>query len=53
MTHRVGVGLVSLELLMVGELDVDGPTPQLGGTVGEVVNHRGGGYFVGHLQESL
>lgn len=53
MTHRVGVSLIGLELLMVGKLDVDGTTTQLGGTISEVVNHGGGAHFVGHLQEGL
>lgn len=52
-THRVGVGLIRLEFLVVGELDVDGSTTQLGGAVSEVVDHGGGTHFIRHLQEGL
>lgn len=52
-THRVGVGLIRLEFLVVGELDVHSSTTQLGGAVCEVVDHGGGTHFIRHLQEGL
>lgn len=45
--------MIRLELLVVGELDVDSAPSQLSQTVGEVSNHRAGRALVAHLQEGL
>lgn len=52
-THRVAVRLISLEFLVVGELDVDGVAAQLGHAGGEVSDHRRGRHLVRHLQKRL
>lgn len=52
-THRVAVRLISLEFLVVGELDVDGVAAQLGHAGGEVSDHRGSRHLVRHLQKRL
>jgi hypothetical protein len=49
----IGVGLVSLQRGVVGELHVDGAFSQLGHAVGEVVDHRDGTRFLLHLEERL
>ena len=52
-THSIRVGLVGLQLLVVGELDVYRAAAELGSAVGEVGNHLRGHNFIRHLQKGL
>lgn len=52
-TNRVAVGLVCLELLVVGELNVHGATSELSHARCEVSHHGAGRSLVRHLEERL